>query len=133
MASKIVGVNKHGIPVAVGASARLRAEFEHKSVDNEARQGPSKRAVAFWNAGHKTCWLCGERVDICVTGRKRATVDHVHPVSHGGPDGKHNLRMAHADCNANRGDADCPMCIIGQCSGAVRRAAVIAAGIANPG
>lgn len=43
------------------------------------------------------CWLCRKPCP-----REIATRDHVIPRSHGGPNGSHNLRIAHPKCNVWR-------------------------------
>ena len=51
------------------------------------------------------CQLCGDPVDREAAPRTRgyASLDHVIPRSHGGPDEASNLRLAHMGCNADRG------------------------------
>jgi len=50
------------------------------------------------------CWLCGRHVvdGLGPQDPERASIDHVVPVSDGGSDMDHNLRLAHASCNERR-------------------------------
>lgn len=54
-----------------------------------------------------TCWLCGDPVDKTLPGThpRGGVADHVLPLSKGGPPmDRANLRLAHNQCNARRGD-----------------------------
>ena len=50
------------------------------------------------------CWLCKEPIDrSLVNGNPmRLSLDHVIPLSRGGSNHIHNLRLAHACCNEER-------------------------------
>lgn len=51
------------------------------------------------------CSLCGEMIDFSLppTDRMSPTVDHVIPISKGGPDLLSNVRLAHRVCNSIKG------------------------------
>lgn len=53
-----------------------------------------------------TCWLCGEPVDQSLRRHPMSrSVDHLVQLSHGGsPHDRNNLHLAHAGCNAARGN-----------------------------
>lgn len=45
------------------------------------------------------CGLCGEPVE-----GSESTVDHIVPVSHGGPHTRANVQLAHRSCNSSKGN-----------------------------
>jgi len=50
-----------------------------------------------------TCYLCGEDVDLDAPhGPKAANVDHMIPLSRGGPTDLTNLRLVHYACNLHK-------------------------------
>jgi 5-methylcytosine-specific restriction endonuclease McrA len=58
-----------------------------------------------------TCYLCGEKVDMTATHQMGQPgwelfphLDHVVPLSKGGPDTPDNVRTTHARCNLNKSD-----------------------------
>jgi 5-methylcytosine-specific restriction endonuclease McrA len=51
------------------------------------------------------CHLCGEPIDPRAKGKRKATLDHVLPRSHGGTGALSNLKLAHESCNQARGNA----------------------------
>jgi 5-methylcytosine-specific restriction endonuclease McrA len=68
---------------------------------------PWRRARAACLTGTPTCWLCGEPIDTKLPPQHpySATVDHVIPLSLGGPPtSPANLRPAHKRCNSSRGN-----------------------------
>lgn len=51
------------------------------------------------------CWLCFEPLDMTVKeGPMRVSVDHIVPVSKGGPNAPRNKLLAHQQCNCERGN-----------------------------
>jgi 5-methylcytosine-specific restriction endonuclease McrA len=55
------------------------------------------------------CQLCGELIDFTLAGsdsRWSPSLDHYIPVSAGGSNRQHNLRLTHVRCNRKRGVAD---------------------------
>lgn len=50
------------------------------------------------------CWICHLPVDPALKNPHphRASLDHIIEKQHGGSDGDHNLRLAHAACNRRR-------------------------------
>lgn len=52
------------------------------------------------------CYLCGGEIprDLAWPHPRSGTVDHVHPVSAGGPDTDDNLRASHWACNQDKAD-----------------------------
>jgi 5-methylcytosine-specific restriction endonuclease McrA len=57
------------------------------------------------------CWLCGLPVDpeSPQHADESASLDHVEPLSQGGSNSIHNLRIAHRACNTLRGDGPAPI------------------------
>lgn len=55
--------------------------------------------VLYTRAGG-VCALCGEHVD-----RADASIDHIIPLSDGGPHVWQNVQLAHKKCNVARGNA----------------------------
>lgn len=52
-----------------------------------------------------TCQLCGDPIDPAETIRARtATIDHIVPISKGGPDTFENAQAAHMGCNSRKRD-----------------------------
>ena len=51
------------------------------------------------------CGICGELIDYTLPFRdpRSYVVDHIHPVTHGGPDTLDNKQAAHCDCNGAKG------------------------------
>lgn len=49
------------------------------------------------------CGICGRKVDPKATGRNRKSLDHVVPISLGGPHTLANAQLAHFGCNAAKG------------------------------
>jgi 5-methylcytosine-specific restriction endonuclease McrA len=51
------------------------------------------------------CGICGDKVAMSepVPHPKAATIDHLIPISEGGPDTKANVQLAHFICNSYRG------------------------------
>jgi len=52
------------------------------------------------------CWLCGAPMDFDAPRQSSLapTLDHVVPLSQGGTHHNRNLRLAHSQCNNQRGD-----------------------------
>lgn len=52
------------------------------------------------------CWLCGEKTDATKPAPHpdSPTIDHVIPLSKGGPDSPTNVHCAHFSCNVNKSD-----------------------------
>lgn len=72
---------------------------------------PYRRACAELRASPagRTCWLCGQPIDLNLDARDPMswTADHVDPLSHGGAEvDLANLRPAHRRCNSSRGNRD---------------------------
>jgi 5-methylcytosine-specific restriction endonuclease McrA len=55
------------------------------------------RIQAIMRRDGKRCWLCRDKLGNDVT------IDHAIPKGRGGTDHLHNLRLAHARCNHDRG------------------------------
>lgn len=68
---------------------------------------PWRRAAAKVKASSNVCWICGHQIDLLLPAKDPMsfTVDHVVPVSRGGPlrDVRY-LRPAHRRCNSRRGN-----------------------------
>jgi len=52
---------------------------------------------------NQTCYLCGKAVT-----RRDATMDHVIPITKGGPHTRANVKLAHRGCNARKSDRILP-------------------------
>jgi 5-methylcytosine-specific restriction endonuclease McrA len=52
------------------------------------------------------CGLCEEPVDMTLSGRnlRGPTIDHIIPISKGGPDTRVNVQLAHLRCNIIKGN-----------------------------
>lgn len=82
----------------------------HKRMEKNLRRGAStaskydKRKIAIRDAW--TCYLCGGSVPPHLWGHHAhpdaPTIDHVFPVSLGGPDVESNVRLAHRLCNMKK-------------------------------
>jgi 5-methylcytosine-specific restriction endonuclease McrA len=62
-----------------------------------------------WEIGDRDGWRCGicrRRIDKTKDwpDPRSASLDHVIPLSEGGPHVRSNVRIAHLDCNMKRGD-----------------------------
>jgi 5-methylcytosine-specific restriction endonuclease McrA len=53
------------------------------------------------------CWICGQPVDPALRAPDplSKSIDHVVPISEGGPHTRANVKLAHAACNSKRSDA----------------------------
>jgi 5-methylcytosine-specific restriction endonuclease McrA len=65
------------------------------------------RRLAIYHRDGYRCQLCGDPVDMCAEPNepKAATLDHIIPRARGGADEPDNLRLAHRECNVQRGSA----------------------------
>lgn len=56
---------------------------------------------------HEHCCLCGDPVDMTLSGLETwgPTIDHVTPISNGGPDTRRNVQLAHRRCNLIKGNS----------------------------
>ncbi len=78
-----------------------------KQID-KGHQLQKRVVVALRDGG--TCRICWEPVS-----RKRLTLEHIVPRSHGGSNSLSNLRLTHDTCNRERGTKDCPRCLQRPC------------------
>lgn len=65
-----------------------------------------RRAKAQVRREERTCWLCGEPIDLALTfpHPRSFSVDHVQPVELAGAQtDRRNMRAAHLRCNQRRG------------------------------
>lgn len=83
--------------------AAQRARYRKKTV---ARQSKSTKPSGVWfeqvlATYGSNCYLCQQDIDLDLprTSKRGATVDHILPLSRGGQDELHNLRLVHWDCN----------------------------------
>lgn len=84
-------------------SRECRAEFRKMSnawIDRLTR-------LSIYKADDWRCRLCGDKMSRAYSPGDpwSPTLDHIVPRSHGGTDGRENLRSAHAWCNSIRADA----------------------------
>jgi len=63
-------------------------------------------ALVVYERDRWTCQLCGEHIDSTLRypDRMSASVDHIIPLSHGGPHNYANVQAAHLTCNASKGN-----------------------------
>jgi hypothetical protein len=63
--------------------------------------------VAVYERDEWLCWICGQPVDPALRAPDplSKSLDHVVPISEGGPHVRENVRLAHAICNSRRSDA----------------------------
>lgn len=73
-------------------SGLLRARRHHVRIEQVSRRRVIKR-------DESTCYMCHRRL-----GRDEIVLDHVIPLSRGGPHCESNLRVACAPCNLRKGD-----------------------------
>jgi HNH endonuclease len=61
-----------------------------------------------WRRDGGICWLCEKPVDLALRqpDPRIATIDHVKALSKGGQHVYSNVRLAHRNCNARRGNPD---------------------------
>lgn len=66
---------------------------------------PYRRVQAQVYAEESHCWLCGRHVDqqLPHNDPMARSIDHVIPKVRGGTDHRTNLRLAHRQCNSDRG------------------------------
>lgn len=85
-------------PDKVGAAVARRARAE---LDGNATPGLIE---AKWDAGDKTCILCGDPIDPTLKSPHRAsrTIEHLTPIARGGRHDLDNIDFAHYGCNARK-------------------------------
>lgn len=112
----------HGATLECGACRRYKesdyakaqrrkqdlARLARVSANRKEAQGDPSRIVSWRNVAERdglACWLCGELTDPTVNSEERRypTVDHIHPISKGGPHTMENVKLAHRLCNLKRG------------------------------
>ncbi|WP_256334664.1 HNH endonuclease [Lentzea albidocapillata] len=75
--------------------------------ETAGRKGrPHRRIVAHLREHMPWCWLCGKPINLNLPWNDRMsfTVDHVVPLSRGGPATLDNSRSAHRSCNSSKGN-----------------------------
>ena len=85
---------------------KRRARMKAQIIDHDITlEGVARR-------DNNVCWLCGEPVDwndcinkngLFIAGRRYPTRDHVFPLSKGGLHSWDNVKLAHNECNRNKG------------------------------
>lgn len=87
-------------PDKVGAATARRAKAEL-----EVNATP-KLIETKWEAGDKTCILCGEPIDPTLKAphNKSRTIEHLTPIAHAGRHDLDNIDFAHYGCNAQKQD-----------------------------
>lgn len=87
-------------PDKVGAATarRARAELEGNATP--------KLIETKWEAGDKTCILCGEPIDPTLKAphNRSRTIEHLTPIARGGRHDLDNIAFAHYGCNAQKQD-----------------------------
>lgn len=74
-------------------------------------KGDPIRHIDVFERDNWTCWICGEAINPHLRGDNwwRATLDHVVPITLGGPHTWDNVRTAHLRCNQLKGDTILPV------------------------
>jgi 5-methylcytosine-specific restriction endonuclease McrA len=95
---------RHGNPARKREADLLHAK-KRRAVLAGVEREPIDRAAIFERDAW-TCGICHEPVDPEATwpDKRCASLDHIVPLSKGGPHTMANLRLAHFDCNAIRGN-----------------------------
>jgi|ERR1700722_218151 len=87
-------------------------EYQRRNAKDKAARDSKYRALKRGSVGaekftldeiferdNQTCYLCGKAVT-----RRDATMDHVIPITKGGPHTRANVKLAHRGCNARKSD-----------------------------
>lgn len=87
-------------PDKVGAATARRAKAELEG------NATPKLVQAKWEAGDKTCILCGEPIDPTLKAphNMSRTIEHLTPIARGGRHDLDNIDFAHYGCNAQKQD-----------------------------
>ena len=87
-------------PEKVGAAAARRAKAELEG------NATPKLIETKWEAGDKTCILCGEPIDPTLKAphNMSRTIEHLTPIARGGHHDIDNIDFAHYGCNAQKQD-----------------------------
>jgi len=87
-------------PDKVGATEARRAKAELEG------NATPKLIEAKWEAGDKTCILCGEPIDPTLKAphNMSRTIEHLTPIARGGRHDLDNIDFAHYGCNAQKQD-----------------------------
>lgn len=106
--AEFVGYQQGGDVVVCPECSRAR------KVDTDRRKNYKRRSLArsgsysmseIVDRDGRDCHLCGRPVDLALSGNARwgPTIDHIVPISKGGPDVLYNVALAHRSCNCARG------------------------------
>ena len=87
-------------PDKVGAATARRAKAELEG------NATPKLVQAKWEAGDKTCILCGEPIDPTLKAPHNMSraIEHLTPIARGGRHDLDNIDFAHYGCNAQKQD-----------------------------
>lgn len=104
--SPVVNANKSGTPKPC-ADCRRELKRGRNARKNHKRRASGKPVLSTRQIAERdgtTCHLCGDAVDMSLSGRvqRGPTIDHIVPVSLGGTNDSENLALAHRDCNVKR-------------------------------
>jgi 5-methylcytosine-specific restriction endonuclease McrA len=93
-AEALTGINYQTIHKA---ARRAQAELEGSATP--------KLVEAKWEAGDKTCILCGQPIDPTLKAphNMSRTIEHLTPIARGGKHDLDNIDFAHWGCNASKG------------------------------
>lgn len=98
----------------VSITAKRRKEEDPERGRESGRQSRYRRQTRITGAEHERFgrleiferdnWICGEPIDknLAFPHLKSATLDHVHPLSKGGPHTRDNVQCAHWFCNSRK-------------------------------
>lgn len=101
-----------GKPLPEAVRLRKRAAHRRWVARNPEKAGAHGTSQWHWThiaeRDNWTCWLCGDTAWVTTWVAERPdphypSVDHVVPISLGGPDTLENVRLAHYRCNVRRG------------------------------
>jgi 5-methylcytosine-specific restriction endonuclease McrA len=88
----------------IDLGARLRTA-KRRVIRSAAMRGHHVDRLAILERDRWRCRLCGQPIDRSLPGRHplSASVDHIVPISQGGPHTEENMQAAHLCCNSAKG------------------------------
>lgn len=97
-----------GLPAHPWTETRKAADQRRRAAKRGATTEKFTPLEIFERDGWR-CGICGRKVgrDLAYPHPKSASLDHVEPLSRGGEHSRANARLAHLDCNVQRGNRGC--------------------------
>lgn len=97
---------------------RMKWQRAIKKAKRERRIAQAVARGRIWSSSERTvikrallrrdgdrCWLCGSRLNMTERNSPEFwSIDHVQPLSLGGSNNRRNLKLAHQQCNHQRGN-----------------------------